>query len=361
MKFILKKKFNSLKRPNWVNIVKRSNKKLWLNKNENINPELKSFFKKILNSLDFTVFSSYPELGELYLRVAKFEKLKVNNVFFSNGSDGCIKSIFDSFTVRNDRVLTFYPTFAMYDIYPITNFLNHTKINYLKKNNKLFLDLDNIIFSIKKNKPKLICIANPNSPTGTILSDKEILKIIKISKKNNSYVLIDEAYFGFSTFTAKKYIKKFSNVLIVRTFSKYWGLAGLRLGYVLSSKKNIDILNKMRPMYEINNFGAEFLLNLLKKKNIKIIKKINKSLFNGKKLLINYLKKNKIEYFDSYANFLHFRIKKNRYKILKDISKFAYIRNSESFDCLKGYTRISLSNFANMKKIIDVLRKYENI
>ena len=66
--------------------------------------------------------------------------------------------------------------------------------------------------------------------------------------------------------------------MIVRTFSKYWGLAGLRLGYVLSSKKNIDLLNKMRPR-EINNFGAEFLLNLLNKKNMQNYPKITTKVY----------------------------------------------------------------------------------
>lgn len=361
MIFSVKKKFKNLSRPNWSNATRRSNNKLWLDKNENINSDLTKLFKKILNSFNYKFISSYPELGELYSKIAKLERLKIDNIFFSNGSDGCIKSVFDSFTKRDDKVLTFHPTFAMYDIYPTIKFLRHIKINYLKKNEKIYLNLNNIISSIKKNKPKLICFANPNSPTGTILSDKEILKIIKISKKNKSNVLIDEAYFGFSSFTAKKYIKRYNNVLIVRTFSKYWGLAGLRLGYVLSSKKNIDLLNKMRPMYEINNFGAEFLLNLLNKKNMQTIQKINKSLFKGKNLLINYFKKNNIEYLESHANFLHLKIRKNRNKILKDISKIAYIRKSESFNCLKGYTRISLSKLSNMRKIVEVFKKYEKI
>ena len=90
--------------------------------------------------------------------------------------------------------------------------------------------------------------------------------MIKISQKYRCLMLIDEAYYGFCKETSKQFVKKYKNIFIVRSLSKAWGLAGLRLGYIISNKKNIEVLNKIRPMYEINTFGAEFLKLLLRQK-----------------------------------------------------------------------------------------------
>ena len=96
----------------------------------------------------------------------------------------------------------------------------------------------------------------------------------------------------------------------MRSLSKAWGLAGLRLGYIIFQiKKNIELLNKIRPMYEINTFGAEFLKLLLNKKYLKQINLILKDMIYARKIFYNFLKRNKFEYFLSHGNFVHFKIK----------------------------------------------------
>ena len=146
------------------------------------------------------------------------------------------------------------------------------------------LNLEKLISKIKLEKPKLLCIANPNSPTGTIIQKKDILKLIKICLKYKCLMLIDEAYYGFCKETSKQFVKNYKNIFIVRSLSKAWGLAGLRLGYIISNKKNIELLNKIRPMYEINTFGAEFLKLLLNKKYLKQINLILKDMIYARKI-----------------------------------------------------------------------------
>ena len=96
----------------------------------------------------------------------------------------------------------------------------------------------------------------------------EIIKVLKKAKKNNCYVVIDEAYFGFYNKSALALIKKYSNLIILRTFSKAYGLAGLRSGYIVSNKNNIDQLYKYRPMYEINSIAALASEEILKNERI---------------------------------------------------------------------------------------------
>ena len=135
------------------------------------------------------------------------------------------------------------------------------KINF---DNNLTLNFKKLLMSINKNV-SMIMFANPNSPTGTILQNHEIIKVLKKAKKNNCYVVIDEAYFGFYNKSALALIKKYSNLIILRTFSKAYGLAGLRSGYIVSNKNNIDQLYKYRPMYEINSIAALASEEILKK------------------------------------------------------------------------------------------------
>ena len=154
---------------------------------------------------------------------------------------------------------------------------------YESSKNTPYLNLDKLIKKIRLEKPKLLCIANPNSPTGTIIGRVKLIKLIKVCYKLKCNILIDEAYYGFCKETSKNLVKKFNNIFIVRSLSKAWGLAGLRLGYIISNKKNIEILNKIRPMYEINTFGSEFLKLLLDKK---YLSQLNLILKDMKKVIL---------------------------------------------------------------------------
>ena len=92
----------------------------------------------------------------------------------------------------------------------------------------------------------------PNSSTGTVLNIEEIKKILEKSQKNKIQVVIDEAYYGFCLITSISLIRKFDNLIVLRTFSKAYGLAGLRIGYAISNAKNINKLINIKPMYEVN-------------------------------------------------------------------------------------------------------------
>ena len=115
-----------------------------------------------------------------------------------------------------------------------------------------------MIKKIKNEKPKILCLANPNSPTGTIIEKKNILKLIKTCKKNNCYILIDEAYYGFSKETSKNFVKRFENIFIVRSLSKAWGLAGLRLGYIISNKKILKFSTQGDQCMKLILLGLNF-------------------------------------------------------------------------------------------------------
>jgi histidinol-phosphate aminotransferase len=349
---------NKIIRPLWITQKPRKISKLWLDKNENTHPKLQILYKRILKKINPIHISSYPDLGGLYKKISFYEKIPSENIIFSHGSDGCIKNIFDAFTQKNQKVITLSPTFAMYDIYPKIYNLKHLTFDYNFSRKAPSLDLQNLINKVKSEKPKLLCIANPNSPTGTIIKKKNILELIKTCHKFRCKLLIDEAYYGFCKETSKKFVKKYDNIFIIRSLSKAWGLAGLRLGYIISNKKNIELLNKIRPMYEINTFGAEFLKLLLDKKYLTQLNLILNDMINAKYNFLKFLKENKFEYFSSYGNFIHFKIKhENKKNVIKELSKLSYFRLSESHKCLKDYCRITLTSSENIDKIIKIIKQ----
>ena len=200
----------------------------------------------------------------------------------------------------------------------------------------------------------LIILSNPNSPTGTLIDKKNLIFLLKKAKKNKIKVVIDEAYFGFSSFTAISLLKKFDNLIILRTFSKSYGLAGLRAGYIISNPKNIEILSSLKPMYELNSLSLIAIRILLKKKyKENYIKKTNL----GKKILINFLKRNEIPYRDTFANFILIDFK-NFSKNIIQLSKKKKIIITGGFksSIMRKYTRVTTAPPNEIKKFITVIK-----
>lgn len=337
----------------------RSPAKLWLDKNENNDIFLEKLYLRILKKLKFSDISAYPDLTETYEKFSKFLGINKKQIFLTSGSDLAIKSIFEFFIFPGDKVLTTNPTYAMYSIYCKIFRANNIKLDYKFSQKKPILDIKKLLFLIKKHKPKLICIPNPDSPTGQIISKKNIELILKIAKKNKSLVLLDEAYFLFYKITFIKFINKYNNLIVTRSASKAMALAGLRVGVVISNSVLISNIFMQKPMYEISSIGNFFIKEIIKPHNYKFIKHSVKRLTEGKKLFIEFLRKSNIDYFESHANFIHVNFGKSKKIIINNLKKHIYFRINEKHDSLKGFSRISLTSKENFRSIIRIIKKFK--
>ncbi len=343
-----------MKKKNYINKVKRSkfinfsrHGKIRLDKNEKIDKFSDNFLKSMKAKLSSEIFTAYPEVLPLISLIGKKYKISKENILLTAGIDSALKAIIEGYTNKRNNVLILEPTFAMTSIYCKLANLNIIKIHY---DNNLKLDFKKLFKNINQ-KIKLIILSNPNSPTGTIIDDKNLIKILKKAKKFKVPVVIDEAYYGFTKKTSLKLILKYNNLFITRTFSKVFGLAGLRAGFIASNIKNIEYLSKLKPMYEINSVAIEAVKILLKREDL--VKKYVKETHVAKKKLINILKKNNLEYFDTHTNFLLIDFKNFKNKVLKFANKNNILISKNS--PLKNYLRVTLGPFSYLKKIINII------
>lgn len=219
-----------------------------LTQNERNLPLPGNLFKRFKDSINFKDIAFYPNLNNLKDKIRKY--VKHEHIFLTPGSDVGIKTIFELFDFTDGEVLTTNYFFPMYQVYSDIYGATLVKVPY--KNFKF--NIRELISKIN-GKTKLIIIANPNSPIG----DTYTLEEIKLLLDQGIPTVIDEAYIELSTAESSiELIDKYDNLFVTRTFSKGFGAAGCRVGYICSNKHNIQLLDKLRLMYEISAVSAKY-------------------------------------------------------------------------------------------------------
>jgi len=212
-----------IKHNKWIGKIHREGilsksryEKLCLDKNERVTNFSKSFFNQFVSKINSKRIIAYPEVWKLYYALANLHRIKTNQLFLTAGIDGAIKNCFELFVAKRGKVITLNPTFAMVDIYCKIFNAKRFNINY---NGKLKLNVNYLIQSIDR-KTSLVIIANPNSPTGTIIDKIDLEKIIKKANSLNVPVLIDEAYHEFCNMTVLPLVKKYEAKIPSKNITK---------------------------------------------------------------------------------------------------------------------------------------------
>ncbi|RJQ49224.1 MAG: histidinol-phosphate transaminase [Nitrospiraceae bacterium] len=254
------------------------------------------------------LLNRYPDPQAKALRklMAKELKVKPENILHGNGSDELIYYLITAF---GGPVLYPVPTFSMYGI--ISQALNEKGIG-IPLDSRFDLDIDKIIQTIKKNKPKLIFLSSPNNPTGNCFSSDRILKVIKATSshitRHPSLVIVDEAYQPFSGKNEfLPLLDKFKNLVIMRTLSKI-GLAGLRLGFLIADEEIIHAVNTVRLPFNVNALSQKAAVEALKNKK-QMHTNISSIISERKRLLKEMKKIRGVTPYPSDANFILFKVK----------------------------------------------------
>ena len=183
---------------------------------------------KILLEISPLALASYPESGELYRKLGQWINVNPECLLLTPGSDGAIRLIFETFVEQNDLVVHTFPTFAMYSVYCKMFGAKTWLVEYRWTEVGPSLDLETIFEILRHHKPKLLCIPNPDSPTGTVVFPEVLREILAECESAGTVLLLDEAYHPFYEESAVPWIENSRNLIIARTFSKAFGVAGLR-------------------------------------------------------------------------------------------------------------------------------------
>ncbi len=326
---------------------------LRLDKNERTTHFTESFFNRVVSKLRHEHLIAYPETEPLYDKIAKSLNLNRDQIVITAGSDAGIKNCFELAAERGCEVITISPTFAMVDIYAELFGVKQIKIGY---NADLTFQYDEMLNAITKDT-SLVVIANPNSPTGTLISNEYIESVLNKASLSGAIVLIDEAYYGFCKQTALPLISKYKNLVIARTFSKAFGLAGCRVGFLVAQSELAQRLYRFRPMYEANSFGVLAVMTLLE--NSSLLDEYLKDTELGRKYIMQSLDELEIHYLDTETNFIHINFGSRRDSIEEFfIANKILVRGGPGVPGYDGYLRVTLGPIQDMTIVVNHIANF---
>ena len=311
---------------------------------------------KILRTKDL-LMSKYPDSKASNLRkeISKKYKCELDKIICGAGSDEIIQMICQLYLKPSDEVIVPQYSFLMYRIYAQ---IVGAKVVFSKEKN-FKVSINEILKKVTK-KTKLVFIANPNNPTGTYLSRAELIDLrMKLNK--NILLVLDDAYFEYMKNKDYKpsldLFKNTNNVVVIRTFSKIYGLASLRVGWGYAPKKIINAMNLIKPPFNVNQIAQLAAVEALKDKSF-INRSVNHNIIFANKIK-KFLEKFKILSNDVTANFLLLNFDKCKYSanyIFKKLQlKGIILRSTQDGYKIKNKLRLTIGSKKQNNKFIEVI------
>ena len=227
-----------------------------LDANEGSNYLLKGGFK-----IDSFKANLYPDsdCSSLREKMAFYYGCKAENIMVGNGSSEIINTVINAYCEKADKVMSFVPSFSMYKTYCDLCSAEYVGVD---SEDDFSQDINKLIKEAKMLDPKIIIICNPNNPTGYVTPMEDVIKVLENFK--NSLVILDEAYADFSGNSALGLINDYENLIVMRTMSKAFGRAGLRVGCLIAAEKTVKYIWKVKLPYNVNilsQYAAEKALS----------------------------------------------------------------------------------------------------
>lgn len=344
----------ALTRPDWIRPQPRDPARLWLDKNENTDPELSAVVTGIMRSLPSEAYFTYPDAAALYARLAEWVGCRAENLLLAAGSDGVIRAAFETFVAEGDPVVLTVPTFAMYPVYCRMFGARMVGLEYQPSPTGPRLDAETIVAAIARERPKLVCLPNPDSPTGTVFAEAALEAIVAAAGKAGAAMLVDEAYHPFHRPTVAGWIERHPHLIVARSTGKAWGLAGLRVGYAVASAPMARLLHKVRPMYEVNTVAVHAFERMLGHADAMLASVAR--LEAGKAAFLAAMRGLGLRTLDGAGNFLHVAFGPHAEAVHGALDDLVHYRKDFAEPCLKGFSRFSATTPALFAPVIERIR-----
>lgn len=287
--------------------------------------------------------SCYPELNrypdpysrDLRKALSEYASVDEKNIFAGNGADEAIDLLIRIFVNPDEEILIFEPTYGMYRVAADTAGVE-VRTCPLDKNFQIDTEL---VLRRVTSKTKIIFCCSPNNPTGNLMRAEDIRAICK---KFKGIVVVDEAYIEFTSSPSfASEVSRFENLVVLRTFSKAWGLAGLRVGYAIANSKIIEYIDKVKAPYNLNRVASKFALEALQKQE-KMLRMRDKILKERTRFAAK-LEEMGVQVFPSDANFLLVKFQNASQIAQKLANDDLIVRDFEKNERLNDCVRISIA------------------
>ena len=302
-----------------------------------------------LRALDAEVMARYPEREPMEGEVADFLGLDAAQVLLTNGVDEAIHLLCSTYLDPGDEAIIVVPTFAMYAIFAQAEGARLVQI--LSGENFAF-PLDDLLSRINQ-RTRLIAVANPNNPTGTAVACDVLLQVARAAP--HAALLVDEAYFEFHGETIVDRAGWPTNLFVARTFSKAYGLAGLRIGILVGDARQMAMVRRVASPYNVNALALAVLPEALRDQEY--VKQYVAAVQRGREVLEQELKVLGLHYWPSRANFVLVRVGPVHAEFIQALrARGVLVRDRNSDPGCEGCVRLTVGSEEHTRTLIGALR-----
>lgn len=303
---------------------------------------------EILQQLDYERLAKYPEREPVEKAVADHLGLAAAQVLLTNGVDEGIHLLCETYLEPGDEVIVAVPTFSMYEIYAAAT---GARVITVQARDDFAFPTAEVLARIT-DRTRMVALANPNNPTGAVASREDLLKIAAAAP--NAALLVDEAYFDFYGQSLMDAVKTTPNLFIARTFSKAYGLAGLRIGILAGDPEQMKMVRRVSSPYNVNGIALACLPAALADREH--VTKYVAEVRRGRERLERELAALGVRYWPSQANFVLARIGTESSRFVRAMrERGILVRDRSSDPGCQGCVRMTLGSGEQTDRLIEAL------
>ena len=301
------------------------------------------FVEAVKKKITPEFLATYPEHQHFTKKYADFVGVAPSNIMTTNGSDMGIRYLLETFGKPGSKVVTVAPSFEMYRINCSLLGLRHFPVHY---SDDLSIDTQKILEAID-TETSIVSVLNPNNPIGNTFSENEVEAIIRKAKSVDALVILDEAYHYFHDITYLPFINEYDNVVVLRTFSKCFSIAGCRLGIIVGPEPLIQAVTRSRLTFDVNSIALLFGEALLD--TLDILPQLIESEKQGKAYLIAELEKHDYPFMSGAGNYIFIQPNHSPEQIEAKLrNEHKLLIKTFGHPLLKNYIRVTTGSVGSM-------------
>jgi histidinol-phosphate aminotransferase len=323
--------------------------KLRLDFNENTvgcSPRVAEFLRGAIGG---ELLATYPDYEVPRRELASFLGVAVDELMLTNGTDEAIQVLVNTFVEPGDEVIVLTPSYAMYRFY--AEVMGAVVVEVPYESDTLQFDLSRFRDAVSA-RTKAVLIANPNNPTGTLVSRADLESVLEIA--SGACVLVDEAYFEFCGETMIGEIARLENLFVSRTFSKAYGMAALRMGCLVSNSQNVAAMRKAQSPYSVNMLAA--LAAVQAAADTAFVSAYVGSALAGRRLIEEALVRLGVRHWPSSANFVLFDARGRADQCLAQCREVGILIRDRRHE-ISGALRVTAGTPEQVGRFIEVLER----